>query len=67
MAKVEVAGHGVVEVPDGSNWFIVARATKDLDVNTVLAVDTGTAVRDMSTTARWIHREVPDLRRSGRP
>jgi len=40
-----------VEVPDGSNWFIVARATKDLDVNTVLAVDTGTAVRDMSTTA----------------
>ncbi|HOA14570.1 MAG TPA: threonine--tRNA ligase [Myxococcota bacterium] len=51
MAKVEVAGHGVVEVPDGSNWFIVARATKDLDVNTVLAVDTGTAVRDMSTTA----------------
>lgn len=51
MAKVEVAGHGVVEVPDGSNWFIVARATKGLDVNTVLAVDTGTAVRDMSTTA----------------
>lgn len=51
MAKVEVAGHGVVEVPDGSNWFIVARAMKGLDVNTVLAVDTGTAVRDMSTTA----------------
>jgi len=50
MLKVDVAGHGMVEVAAGSDWMAVAKATKGLDVGTVLAVEIDGAARDMSTT-----------------
>lgn len=51
MLKVEVTGHGFVEVPEGSDWMTVARSVKDLDITAILAAETDDGVRDMSAAA----------------
>lgn len=49
--KINVTGHGVVEVPAGSDWAAVARATQGIDIAAILAVEANEVVLDLTTPA----------------
>ncbi len=49
--RIDVADHGFVEVPAGSDWMAVARATKGIDADAVLAVEVADSAVDLSREA----------------